>query len=475
MLDWFETQAPIRQKFHALLLGLMAVAALNLLDLPAMMLFPDETFIIVGSIALVSLGLTFVIMKVAAERICRPYVDTVLRMEAMAEGDTESPVRYTHHGDCVGRMTKAMEAFRQSIRASTDLETQRRIIEKMNAGLARLASNDLTASITSPFPGEYEEMRVSYNVGIANIAGALASIRALSDSVLTGSQEIDAASADLAQRNERQAANLQRASGAMKAVTTALGGTAQRAGAAHKSVTSVATKALEGHEVVASAMESMHEIEKSSQEIGRIVGLIDGIAFQTNLLALNAGVEAARAGEAGKGFAVVATEVRALAQRCAEAARDIKGLVDTSGTTVAKGVTTVERTQSVLAELTGLIDEINAFITAVATHTAEQVRDLEGVSADVAEMDQMTQQNAAMVEESAAAARSLSQQANALAEGVGAFSIPSVFVEQSSQTGHITASYSRPADPFSPAPTPARSVRTQVRGNLALADEWAEF
>ncbi len=475
MLEWFETQAPIREKFRVLLLVLLAASALNLLAVPAIELFPEQAMLAVGAIALVSMGLTFTIMKLAAERVCRPYVETVVRMEAMAAGDTDTLIRYTHHNDCVGRMTKAMETFRQSIRASTDVDTQRRIIDQMNAALARLANNDLTASITAPFPGEYEAMRLSYNAGIANIASALESIRALSDSVLTGSEEIDAASADLARRNERQAANLQRASGAMMEVTEALGQTAQRADVAHKSVKSVASKATEGHEVAATAMESMHEIEKSSQEIGRIVGLIDGIAFQTNLLALNAGVEAARAGEAGKGFAVVATEVRALAQRCAEAARDIKGLVDTSSTTVAKGVTTVERTRSVLAELTGLIDEINSFINEVATHTGDQVRNLAGVSADVAEMDQMTQQNAAMVEESAAAARSLSEQANALAEGVSAFAIPAGLA------GH-TATARMPAARPAPAPAPqavdhapARTPPPPVRGNLALADDWSEF
>jgi methyl-accepting chemotaxis protein len=472
MLDWFETQAPIREKFRALLLALLAASALNLLDLPAIQMFPDHALIAVGAIALVSLSLTFTIMKLATERVCRPYVDTVVRMEAMAAGDTDTLVRYTHHNDCVGRMTKAMETFRQSIRASTNVDTQRHIIEQMNASLARLAANDLTATIASPFPGEYEEMRVSYNAGIANIAEALATIRGLSGSVLTGADEIDAASADLARRNERQAANLQRAATAMNEVTAALGTTASRADAAHRSVTSVATKASEGHEVAASAMESMHEIEKSSQEIGRIVGLIDGIAFQTNLLALNAGVEAARAGEAGKGFAVVATEVRALAQRCAEAARDIKGLVDTSSNTVARGVTTVDRTRAVLGELTGLIDEINSFITEVAAHTAEQVRNLEGVNTDVAEMDQMTQQNAAMVEQSAAAARSLAEQANALAAGVGAFTIPgSAQARQQApvrlqplQAGDRTASAAAVA-----APMP------KVSGNLALADDWSEF
>ncbi|MBF9149493.1 methyl-accepting chemotaxis protein [Novosphingobium jiangmenense] len=471
MLDWFETQAPIRQKLRVMMLALVGASALNLLDIPAVLLLPEHALLFVGIGAAVSLVLTYAIIRTASERICRPYVDTVVRMEALADGDTESPIRYTHHADCVGRMTKAMDKFRLSIRASTDLETQRRIIDRMNSSLARLAANDLTAEVTETFPGEYEEMRRNFNAGIASVSAALANIHGLARSVLTGSEEIDAASADLAQRNERQAANLQRTAGAMNQVTQALGQTAQRADAAHRSVSSVAAKAEEGHEVAASAMESMHEIEKSSQEIGRIVGLIDGIAFQTNLLALNAGVEAARAGEAGKGFAVVATEVRALAQRCAEAARDIKSLVDSSSTTVARGVTTVERTRTVLAELGGLIDEINSFITEVASQTSEQVRSIVSVNADVTEMDQMTQQNAAMVEESAAAARSLSEQANALSAGVAAFRISERALAAQAPLPEAAPRIARraPTSATRPAAVPV------TRGNLAVAEDWSEF
>lgn len=471
MLDWFEKQAPIREKMRVMMLALVGASALNLFDVPAILLFPEHILMLVSGVAVLSLVLTFMIMRIVTERICRPYVDTVVRMEALADGDTESPIHYTHHADCVGRMTKAMDKFRLSIRASTDLETQRRIIERMNSSLERLAANDLTADVNEAFPGEYEEMRRNFNAGLASISAALASIRGLAGTVLTGSEEIDAASADLARRNERQAANLQRAATAMNEVTNALGQTAERADTAHRSVASVAAKAAEGHEVAASAMDSMHEIEKSSQEIGRIVGLIDGIAFQTNLLALNAGVEAARAGEAGKGFAVVATEVRALAQRCAEAARDIKGLVDSSTSTVARGVTTVERTRSVLGELNGLIDEISSFITEVASHTAKQVRNLAGVNADVAEMDQMTQQNAAMVEQSAAAARSLSEQANALSAGVGAFLIK----DQLGGPPMIPRQV-RPAPSAAAIPAEMKSaVRAQTSGSLALAEDWSEF
>ncbi|MBB3860037.1 methyl-accepting chemotaxis protein [Novosphingobium hassiacum] len=469
MLHWFETQAPIRTKFRVLLIGLTAITGLNVLAIPALMFAPAQSFWLVTLIAVGSTLAVAAALAIAGDRVCRPYVDTVLRLEAMAQGDIQSPIRYTENGDCVGRMTRAMDGFRNTTERAISLEAgQRIIIEQMNQALGRLAQNDLSNSIVEPFPEDCDSLRVNYNQGVASIAATMASISGLAQNVLGGSDEINAASADLAQRNERQAANLQRASAAMNEVTSALATTAAQASEANRSVATAVEKAFEGQDIAASATTSMQEIERSSNEISRIVGLIDGIAFQTNLLALNAGVEAARAGEAGRGFAVVATEVRALAQRCTDAASDIKKLVTASSGAVAQGVTTVERTREVLVELSTRISQINSFITDVAEKTGDQVAQLRDVNASVAEMDQMTQQNAAMVEESAAAARSLAEQANILSENVGAFRMPAETRNRDIRTAPPRAARSRPAPTRATSSLPARAP-------VAVGQDWDEF
>ena len=471
MLKWFETVAPIRQKFSFLLKALVFAASLNFAGIALAQVFPETGLAISLGFAALSVALIITIITMASERICTPYVNTVVRMEALAAGDTRSPIQYTQHADCVGRMTKAMAKFGENIEKTTDLDTQQRIIAKMNNALSRLAENDLTAEIREPFPGAYEDLRINFNRGLATVSSTMSKIRELAENVLRGSDEINAASADLAQRNERQAANLQVASNAMGGVTAALTNTAAQAHDANKSVASAVGRAQEGQDIAASATTSMQEIERSSGEISRIVSLIDGIAFQTNLLALNAGVEAARAGEAGKGFAVVATEVRALAQRCTDAARDIKTLVTASSATVSQGVNTVERTREVLVELSTRISEINTFISDVANKTGEQVAQLRDVTATVTEMDQMTQQNAAMVEESAAAARSLAQQANTLSASVGAFRIGDN-VRQFTQHA-APAPAPAPAAVYTPAPrqAPVAARAPVAYGNLAVASD----
>lgn len=470
MLTWFEKVAPIREKFRFLLIILTLAGSLNFAGVALAAMYPQTALAIGLGFAGLSTTLIFTIMMIASDRVCRPYVNTVVRMEALATGEIESPIHYTDYGDCVGRMARAMGHFRaNSIKVEELGSAQKRIIDAMNHSLSALAQNDLTAEIREPFPGDYEDLRINYNRGVKTIASALAEIRGLAEHVLRGSDEINAASADLAQRNERQAANLQAASNAMGGVTAALAHTAAQAHDANKSVASVVGRAQEGQDIAASATTSMQEIERSSEEISRIVSLIDGIAFQTNLLALNAGVEAARAGEAGKGFAVVATEVRALAQRCTDAARDIKVLVTASTATVSQGVNTVERTREVLVELSSRISEIDTFISEVASKTGAQVSQLRDVAANVAEMDQMTQQNAAMVEQSAAAARSLAQQANTLSSSVGAFRIGDNVRQMAPRTAPP-----RPGQVAAPAAKPARAVITQ--GNLAVAGEdWDEF
>jgi methyl-accepting chemotaxis protein len=304
--------------------------------------------------------------------------------------------------------------------------------------------------------------------------------------VLNGANEIHSASNDLSNRNEQQAATLEETAAAMNQVTEGVRESARSAHDVQKSITEAHEEATEGGIVVSRAVEAMAAIERSAQEINQIIGVIDGIAFQTNLLALNAGVEAARAGDAGKGFAVVANEVRALAQRSADAAKEIKALITTSSEQVAGGVMLVRETGTLLGKIVQRVGDITGQVGEIASNANIQADGLEMVNTAVGEMDRVTQQNAAMVEQATAAARSLADEARELNTVVSRF--------QAGSSGHSSA-VSRGADaeiPFvrpasRPAPRPAASAPSysavpMVQGNLAIkpqaetsTDDWSEF
>jgi len=233
--------------------------------------------------------------------------------------------------------------------------------------------------------------------------------------------EIRAAADDLALRNQQQAANLEETAAAMSQINSRVRESAASAHDASEAITRAQDQASEGGEVVREAVSAMDAIEASAQEISSIIDVIDGIAFQTNLLALNAGVEAARAGDAGKGFAVVATEVRALAQRSADAAQDIKALIEKSTTQVGQGVTLVGRTGDKLQAIVAQVSELHELITGMSESARKQATDLNSVNTAVSEMDRMTQQNAAMVEETTAATRSLEAEATSLTRMMSSF------------------------------------------------------
>jgi len=235
--------------------------------------------------------------------------------------------------------------------------------------------------------------------------------------------EIALAASDLSRRAEQQAASLEESTAAIREITSTVERTAEGTELARQLVSSATSDAQKSSEVVRNAVDAMGRIEKSSKDISQIIGAIDEIAFQTNLLALNAGVEAARAGETGRGFAVVASEVRALAQRSAEAAREIKNLITGANSEVAIGVTLVTETGNALERITGQVTEINRVVSEIATATSEQSSALKQVNIAIGAMDQDTQKNAAMVEETTAASHSLRQEAENLAMSVGQFRI----------------------------------------------------
>ena len=342
-------------------------------------------------------------------------------------------------------------------------------LTNIGAGLSRLSANDVRHGIDRPFGPSFEQLRLDFNRANENLRAALEQIARGSVAIQAGSAEIATASDDLSKRTEQQAASLEETAAALDQITATVNKTAEAAGHAKEVVTAASQSAEKSGQVVQDAMAAMGAIERSAGEISQIIGVIDEIAFQTNLLALNAGVEAARAGEAGKGFAVVASEVRALAQRSADAAKQIKKLISTSTAQVASGVELVGETGRALTRICGQVAEISGIVAAISSSAKEQATGLAEVNTAVNQMDQITQQNAAMVEESTAASRSLADEAGELSALVARFSL------SDAAPGRIAA---RPATApaAKPASTPRSATRGRAtsRGNLALVADTAE-
>ncbi len=408
-------------------------------------------------------------LRYATRQALDPLAETAETMSRMAAGDLEVGRTSTHRDDEIGEMTRAIEVFREASRQRIAAQDkQRAVVEAMGTGLTELGAGNLGYRIDQPLAEEYEALRASFNATLDQLGGVMKSVTASARSVSTGASEIRAASDDLALRNEQQAASLEETAAAMNQVTGIVKESAGSAAEVRRSIGEAHTEATEGGAVVQRAISAMGAIERSSQEISQIINVIDGIAFQTNLLALNAGVEAARAGDAGKGFAVVANEVRALAQRSADAAKDIKQLITTSSSQVGEGVTLVGETGALLERIVTRVGEVSGLMHEIAQSAESQASNLQQVNTAVSEMDRMTQQNAAMVEQSTAAARSLADEAAELTRLVAHFRTGSEAAQPQA------AAIRLPAFRKSAAPVPA------THGNLALKstggdEDWTEF
>jgi methyl-accepting chemotaxis protein len=286
-----------------------------------------------------------------------------------------------------------------------------------------LAAGKLTGRVGDDFPPSFAELKNDFNAAMDSLCAAIGSVSHTSGVIRNGTNEIRAASDDLSRRTEQQAASLEESAAAIGEITDTVRRSAEDAGRASSLVAQARQEADESDDVVQRTIGAMRGIEHTSGEIAEIIGVIDGIAFQTNLLALNAGVEAARAGDAGKGFAVVASEVRALALRSAEAAKDVKLRITASSQQVGTGSKLVVETGQALQRISGRINEISGLMTGMAVTAKQQASSLEQINIAIGEMDGVTQQNAAMVEEATASARQLASEAGRLSDQVARFDV----------------------------------------------------
>ncbi|MFD1743864.1 methyl-accepting chemotaxis protein [Rhizobium helianthi] len=426
--------------------------------------------------ALICIGVGVAISILVARRgISNPIRRMTAIMTEMAGGNTNQQVEDTDRQDEIGEMARALEVFRaneiqmremeaqeqalhrqskdlqvsissivaaaaagdfsQRITKSYDDEDLKRfakgvneLVENVDRGItevrrvvAALAEQDLTQDMHGNFQGAFAELQANVNTTMASLRATMNNVRVAAGTITDSSGELSSASNQLSRRTEQQAAALEETAAALEEITTTVRTSTQRANEASRMVAATKESAGRSGGIVQEAIDAMERIEQSSQKISQIISVIDEIAFQTNLLALNAGVEAARAGEAGRGFAVVAQEVRELAQRSANAAKEIKALINNSAQEVQGGVKLVLSTGEALKEIDDLVNHVNEQVSMIARAASEQSAALGEINTSVNHMDQMTQQNAAMVEETTASSQVLASEARQLTELLSQF------------------------------------------------------
>ncbi len=405
----------------------------------------------------VALGAAWLVIR----NITKPLAAVHSSLQAVADEDVKSAIPHTEMSNEVGMMAKATQALQEKIRErhamaareenqkqeldrerqqnldmqQKDAASQARVVSTIGEALEALAQGDLTVRCGDLGP-RYETLRHNFNDALGHLEAAMAKVNAKGLDIGGSKEEIRRASNELSQRTERQAANLEETSAALDELAVTVRQTAEGAHEASKRVTSVSSEASRSDKIVAEAIEAMGGIEHSSEEIGKIIGVIDEIAFQTNLLALNAGVEAARAGESGKGFAVVAQEVRELAQRSAAAAKEIKDQISRSSGQVQNGVRLVGEAGEALKRISDQVKAASEIVGKIAHSASEQDTTLRSISSSLNQLDAATQHNAAMAEETTASAEALAADTDELLNLISSFRL---------SNGHETSGLNRMA------------------------------
>ncbi|MCB5200945.1 methyl-accepting chemotaxis protein [Neorhizobium sp. T786] len=397
-----------------------------------------------GTCAVILLGGAFIVIR----SITGPLGQVKGALRDIAEGEANVTVPHTQQKNEIGEMARALVVLRDAVEERLALQEreseqsralaeersnnertisaaagrQTRAMAELGRALSELAQGDLSAH-AGDLGSDYETLRGDFNAAVSSLRQTIVSITETSHVVRDSAADISSATNNLSRRTEQQAASLEETAAALDEITATVKTASERAHEARAMVAETKASAGRSGDIVRNAVDAMGRIEESSSRINQIISVIDEIAFQTNLLALNAGVEAARAGEAGRGFAVVAQEVRELAQRSATAAKEIKDLIRNSAREVDSGVSLVRSTGDALVEIAQLVERVNAHVETIATASREQAGALSEINASVNQMDQMTQQNAAMVEETTAASQTLAEQSLQLQGLLSAFQL----------------------------------------------------
>lgn len=469
-MHWFQAIAPIRLKL--LFAFSIMTAAPALVTLAALV----QGAWIAAGIGLLATGAAAAFGIVARRSIADPYVTTVERMEALAAGDLDQPIRFTEYQDCVGRMTRAMFTFRDTAKAQRQITAeQAEVVRALGESLAAMRDGDLTVGITVEFPPETAVLKENFNEALDSMRQLISSVLDSTSAIRTGSSEIATASEHLAQRTESAAASLERTTSSITTMDTRLKATAEAASRTEQRADGAIRTVSGGRAIADEAVQAMGRVSQSAKGIDAVIEGLDKIAFQTRVLAMNAAVEAGRAGDAGRGFAVVADLVSALAMRAEEEAKSARDQLTITQADIGTAVEAVRRVDDALADIVSDVNEVHGLLGGMAEDNRAQSTAISELSVAANTLDTTIQQNTAMVEETSAAARTLSAEAATLDERASRFRVDggNGRGQSARPNPHRGAQAMRTHAPLSSAPR-IPSVPPGA-ANADGAGEWASF